>query len=788
MSPADATKAAVPVSDIKNKAVHVAETPAALEGNAPPVEDLGRRRTSISLRAFWLFTNISSLLLFFLIVLYLLHLQNQTTTLRSNLQIQGQVSHQIERQVLRYFENASKQLNILNDLMRKDLERLGGLQQDDFLSLAETIVKMDGHINAVYCADEHGNFYMAKRIRNGVIGRKIVTPRGSTTIERWNFLNGQEFPSYPARREVPSSQAYDPRQRSWYSVAKSNKEYWHGPYIFYTDKFMGMTGVIGLGSSQDYKVIGIDIDISDLSSFLQELAFSKVGYIVIKDASDNLVAVSDKERPDYSINQIKFYVQDNRQEFAIQKVAELDSSSVMSFFAKRILSLNTKQLQQSSVWEENTNLLEQLLTMFFPRRAKSSNVRNILIKGIDYGTIERNEQGEKRNYLFTHNAFHPFEGISWEVYTFTDVMDISNSLDYLSKIITWIFLGFILLFIFILQYVSKLVSQPLSELSRMMENFRQHLALEQNFVDHSRLKVKEIENIGNVYNNLQNGFRSFKKFVPDVIVRRSMNSSFLGKNQLNSQMHKRQVSILFSDIEGFTSIAERLQPEVLCRCLEVYFSLMSQEIGNNQGIVDKFIGDAIMALFGAFHDAEDEAQTARQAVQAALSMQKKSEAVQRAVQKIDPSVSLRTRIGISTGQAMVGIFGSRQRLNFTAMGDRVNLASRLEAVNKKYKTPVIVSERTRELAADTFIFRYLGRIQVRGKEQTEKIYQPIGPINQVSDYYKSYYKNFGQLQSILEKGDWNLSQNAVRKMHQHFPGIVDPLFEQMRQQYKSKEV
>ncbi|WGK70065.1 adenylate/guanylate cyclase domain-containing protein [Candidatus Haliotispira prima] len=738
-----------------------------------------RKNASMSLRSFLLICNTSFLLLFFLIVLYLLKLQNEVIGFRSNLQIQSEVARQVENEVSAYFERASRELRQFHGLLEADFEE-GNFSSEYIFALAETIMHQEESLSALYFGLSDGSFYMVKRTWDGVMGRKTVTNDGKSIIERWEFPSGQDLGRYPTFGEYSIEEGYDPRSRNWYQSAKNGEEIWVGPYPFFTDQFLGMTGAIGLRNEWVDGVVGVDVNIENLGNHLRELPYGKLGSIVIKNDENELVAISDKNTSDYDLTKIQFDTAKNKQNIGLRNVSELDSSRSMRFFAKTVLSLDKEELRERFVWE--SNMLDRLLAIFFPKNAKSSNIRNIMLQGTEYGNIMLDDQ----SYLFIYNSFSPFKDIDWSIYTFTNIMDIGNSLSYLSQIITWIFLGFVLCFIAILQYVSKLISKPLGRLSRMMDGFSRSLILDKDFVNESRVKIDEINNIGNVYNNLQNGFRLFKKFVPDAIVKRSMNSAFSGDNQMNSNMDKKQISILFTDIEGFTSISERVEPEILCRCLEVYLSAMSQEIGTNNGVIDKFIGDSIMALFGAFRSSEESDRLiARQAVASALAMKKKESQVNLAIQEIAPDVSFRTRIGISMGDAMIGIIGSAHRLNFTAIGDQVNLASRLESVNKEYGTGIIVSERSKELTEDIFVFRYLGSTHIRGKVEAEKIYEPIDYQIEVSDYYKGYYRNFDLLQAILEENSPERSKRAVNLLAKHFPGVNDPFFDQIKQKSRS---
>lgn len=177
---------------------------------------------------------------------------------------------------------------------------------------------------------------------------------------------------------------------------------------------------------------------------------------------------------------------------------------------------------------------------------------------------------------------------------------------------------------------------------------------------------------------------------------------------------KRLITVLFSDIRNFISISEKHDPVVLGHVLNEYFQAMSEIILAEGGLIDKFIGDAIMAIWGA--PLNDE-QQAERACQAALKLVQRSRELQAGfVAKGWPKIEI--GIGINTGVAVVGNFGSRERFSYTAVGDTVNLASRLENANKDFGTTVIISESTKQKLPTTgYQLRALGNIKVRGKEQ-----------------------------------------------------------------------
>jgi adenylate cyclase len=182
---------------------------------------------------------------------------------------------------------------------------------------------------------------------------------------------------------------------------------------------------------------------------------------------------------------------------------------------------------------------------------------------------------------------------------------------------------------------------------------------------------------------------------------------------------KREISILFSDIRGFTSLSEKLSPEDLVQVLNEYLNPMTRIVLEEKGTLDKYIGDAVMALYNAPLDVDGHAAHAcRTALKMILALNELNQSfVSRGIGTIDIG------IGINTGDAVVGNMGSAVRFDYTAIGDNVNLASRLEGLNKTYGTHIIVSEFTKQLAGSDFQFRELDLVAVKGKHQPVPVYE-----------------------------------------------------------------
>jgi adenylate cyclase len=212
--------------------------------------------------------------------------------------------------------------------------------------------------------------------------------------------------------------------------------------------------------------------------------------------------------------------------------------------------------------------------------------------------------------------------------------------------------------------------------------------------------------------------RAFQHYVPPAVVEDLVADS--AKLRLGGD--KRELTVLFSDIRGFTALSETMAPEELVKLLNGYFTRMTERVFAHRGSLDKYIGDAIMAVFGA---PVPEAQHAQLACRAALDMVAELEAMQ-AEWRREGVPPLDIGIGINTGPMIVGNMGSASRFNYTVVGDAVNLASRIESLNKAYGTNVLVSESTYERVKDEFPgAREIDQVQVRGRTQPVRLFELI---------------------------------------------------------------
>lgn len=231
---------------------------------------------------------------------------------------------------------------------------------------------------------------------------------------------------------------------------------------------------------------------------------------------------------------------------------------------------------------------------------------------------------------------------------------------------------------------------------------------------------------------------------------------------------RRVLSIFFSDIESFTTISEKLDPRDLTGLLNEYLTAMTDIITEEGGTVDKYEGDAIMAFWNAPLELADHAD---RCVKSALRCQAKLAQLrpyfkEKVKGKVDRE--LRMRIGVNTGEAVVGNFGSHTKFDYTAIGDAVNLAARLEAANKEFGTYAMISRRTKEAMAADFGFRELGRLRVIGKEAAAvTIFEPM--YLKEYDAKKELYAAFSEGLALFYEGKLQEAESTFSQIARFDP-------------------
>jgi adenylate cyclase len=226
-----------------------------------------------------------------------------------------------------------------------------------------------------------------------------------------------------------------------------------------------------------------------------------------------------------------------------------------------------------------------------------------------------------------------------------------------------------------------------------------------------------------------------------------------------------ELTVLFSDIVGFTSISERLEPKELSQFINDYLTAMSLVIRNHRGTLDKYIGDAIMAFWGA---PVEDPEHARQGVISAMGMQIELDQL-RAQMLARGWPDFRIGVGVNTGNMRVGDMGSKLRKAYTVMGDAVNLGARLEGLTRVYGVGIIVGPNTR-LAVKDIVFRELDRVTVKGKDEPVDIFEPVGMEGQVDNQVMDEIKLWHQVLTAYRAQKWDEAEMDLFKLQRMSPG------------------
>ncbi|UCB46149.1 MAG: Cache 3/Cache 2 fusion domain-containing protein, partial [Spirochaetota bacterium] len=374
-----------------------------------------------------------------------------------------------------------------------------------------------------------------------------------------------------------------------------------------------------------------------------------------------------------------------------------------------------------------------------------------------------------------------FEPWDWYIFLsekedifYQDANNIKKQLIYTMGITLVFAIGLILLFI-------KKVTDPLKNMVNTMKEIitssdlsrRAHIEYDDEVGYLATWFNRMVEDLEMAYNQIkQYAYKSvlaknseekirhiFQKYVPTEIIDEVLKTK--GQNLLVGK--KQTTTILFSDIRSFTTISERLSAEELVTSLNTYFNIMVTIIIQHKGIIDKFIGDAIMSIFGApvLHDDDP-----LQAVLTGLEMLKSLDGFNKKQVKMGRPV-FRIGIGLNTGEVVVGNIGSTQKLDYTCIGDAVNLASRLEGLTKMYGVQIIISEFTYNATNNGIKARAIDSVRVKGKVKPVNIYEPYKDVPPKTE---EAYKIFSEGIELYRNRKFNEALRLFNKSNQILGG------------------
>jgi adenylate cyclase len=334
-------------------------------------------------------------------------------------------------------------------------------------------------------------------------------------------------------------------------------------------------------------------------------------------------------------------------------------------------------------------------------------------------------------YTTTVRAFAIPGDLEWVVATILPTSDFLQ-VAYDNAIVTGLVtLGALALTLLVAAFISGRISAPLHQLSRDLEGIGEFRISTE---PPPRTFVKEVAVIGESVDRMKSSLRSFGKYVPTDVVRdilRTRRAATLGGET-------RPLTILFSDLCDFTRLSETRTPDETVTMASDYLEVVTSAIHAAGGVVDKYLGDGVLALFNAPNALPEHA---GHACAAALRAQRQLAEIAPA-RKRRGLPPLRARIALHTGVAVVGNIGTADRFAYTALGDTVNLASRLESLNRLYGTAILGSASTRDATGPRFAWRMLDRVSVYGRSQPVTLYELLGEEESLPDELQAFRKRY----------------------------------------------
>jgi class 3 adenylate cyclase len=318
-------------------------------------------------------------------------------------------------------------------------------------------------------------------------------------------------------------------------------------------------------------------------------------------------------------------------------------------------------------------------------------------------------------YIALFSAFPADFRKSWEVLIVVPLDDFIGDLKATNRDLALLILSLIAVEAALIFIVAKRISRPIKAVARDVQTIQ---SLQFGVRDPPRSNIREIFQLENAVELMSNSLRSFSAFVPVGIVRQLIDSG----SPLTLSGESRFLTIFFSDLEDFSAVSERILPADLMRQVSTYFEEVTHAVTAESGTIDKFIGDSVMAFWNAPTATEDHVYRAcRAAVRAAARLRALNDKWRQ-----DGRPPMRVRIGMNCADVVVGNVGSSDRLSYTAMGAGVNVASRLEGLNKIFHTTICISDSVYDEVSDRIVARPLRPVSVKGRQSRFMVYELLG--------------------------------------------------------------
>ncbi len=632
---------------------------------------------------------------------------------RSNTEIvlktSDELLYQISETVIRQTINHLEPAKKTGIMLRRMMERGGVLARNPDMveALTQEALEIYPQFSAVYMGDENGNFVMSRRSDNGALSTKIVS---RSTYPKGILEFERNLYGEVIATKTSAILDYDPRDRPWYQLAKKEGgSVWSREYRLFTDQVPGITCAHPVYDFENklIGVVGVDFRLGELSEFLKSLKIGESGVAFIVDAQMNLLAYPE---------------------------------------SANLFSEGMKAPRSPSAQSFKSGWVQAALDEYSRKRETRFTFNH-----------------SSENYIAAFRSFPERFGRDWLLGIIVPEDDFIGPMVRTHE--TTLLFSFWLLIIggFLTSALAKELAEPIKKLTLETEKIR-NLEFDESIG--LRSPITEIQLMANAMDSMKKALSAFKKYVPSEIVFRV----FKSEDETGLKPQYEEITLMFTDIDNFTSIAESVSPEELTEQLATYFDTIGAIIHRYEGTIDKYIGDSVMAFWGApVPDPDQIRHACRAAIEIICAIDKLN-----ARWKEEGKLPFPTRIGINTGHSLIGNFGSSDRINYTAVGDNVNLASRLESLNKQYGTRIIFSEGAySEGLKEEFLFRSLDVVTVKGREKSSKIYHLIGKNeDQGATATKNWVKQFNSAFEDYIAGNWSEAKQAFIAISEEHPEDV----------------
>jgi adenylate cyclase len=463
--------------------------------------------------------------------------------------------------------------------------------------------------------------------------------------------------------EQPGPEHYDPRERPWYKGAhEPNAGLLIDPYIFFATAAPGYTLRMPLRGSRRGVVAG-DVLLGEAEAMLRKQQLGRSGLVVVFDDAGHVLA-----HPEMS----------------------------------RLLAADVKSGEIGEL----------------PRLGAIDNIgiTKAVSRWRDGGAAQQFfDDPHGRVYAAAFRSVETPGSAHLNLGVFAPVDEFYSQIESERRDLFVVALGFVLAALPPVFWIGSMLSQRLKSLAQQTDSIQR---FELSDVPQLHSIIREIDDLGRSVFTMRTLIQTFSHFVPVRLVQQLVQTG----TAMTLGGSRRELTVLFTDVVNFTGITETADPTRVMRYTSRYFSALSEAVMATRGTIDKFIGDAVMAFWNAPVDDPDHAANA---CAGALALMRANDRLNAEFER-EGWPAYRTRCGLHTGEAVVGNIGSEDRMNYTALGATVNLAARLEGLNKNYGTSILVSSVLRRRAGAGFLFRSVDRIRPKGFAEAFEIYELRG--------------------------------------------------------------